>query len=149
MSIESFAPIPLDTFGGWITLLDPSDVPVRHVSESRRRRFFPGGVRTRPGLVWLFFRVGGGPSQINGLKTYITTNLVQRLIVSRFKRQSLQKKPFTWHTSSPSLPRGVSRPNIVSRLDNTIWPGIYGFCRCASLGQDHALVSSTIPILIA
>ncbi len=42
--------------------------------------FFPGGVRTRPGLVSQFPLLGGAP-QINGLKTYITTNLVQRLLV--------------------------------------------------------------------
>jgi hypothetical protein len=27
MSIETFSPLPLTTFGTWLTLLDPSDVP--------------------------------------------------------------------------------------------------------------------------
>ena len=27
MSIESFSPLPLNVFGTWVTLLDPSDVP--------------------------------------------------------------------------------------------------------------------------
>ena len=39
MSIETFSPLPLNVFGTWITLLDPSDVPPRHVAQSRRRRF--------------------------------------------------------------------------------------------------------------
>ena len=42
--------------------------------------FFPGGVRTRPGLVSQFPPLAGAP-KINALKTYITTNLVQRLLV--------------------------------------------------------------------
>src|ERR1700733_6481383 len=42
--------------------------------------FFPGGVRTRPGLVSQFAPLAGTPN-VNALKTYITTNLVQRLLV--------------------------------------------------------------------
>ncbi|HEX4076025.1 MAG TPA: hypothetical protein VHX49_11550, partial [Candidatus Acidoferrales bacterium] len=42
--------------------------------------FFPGGVRTRPGLVSQYAPLAGTP-QINGVKTYITTNLVQRMLV--------------------------------------------------------------------
>src|SRR5580658_7342209 len=80
MSIESFSALPLNVFGTWITLLDPSDVPPGMSPNLSDIDFFPGGVRTRPGLVSQFAVIGGTP-QINGLKTYITTNLVQRLLV--------------------------------------------------------------------
>ena len=72
--------MPLNVFGTWITLLDPSDVPPGMSPNLGDVDFFPGGVRTRPGLVSQFPAIGGAP-QINGLKTYITTNLVQRLLV--------------------------------------------------------------------
>ena len=80
MSIESFSPLPLNVFSTWVTLLDPSDVPVGMSPSLADVDFFPGGVRTRPGLVSQFTPLGGAPS-VNGLKTYITTNLVQRLLV--------------------------------------------------------------------
>jgi hypothetical protein len=80
MSIETFSPLPLTTFSSWITLLDPSDVPPGMSPDLADVEFFPGGVRTRPGLVSQFTVLGGAPS-VNGLKTYVTTNLVQRLLV--------------------------------------------------------------------
>ncbi len=80
MSIETFAPLPLTIFGTWITLLDPSDAPVGMSPDLADVEFFPGGVRTRPGLVSQFSPLGGAPN-VNSLKTYITTNLVQRLLV--------------------------------------------------------------------
>jgi len=80
MSIETFTPLPLTTFGSWVTLLDPSDVPPGMSPSLADVEFFPGGVRTRPGLVSQFPLMPGTPN-INGLKTYGTTNLVQRLLV--------------------------------------------------------------------
>ncbi len=80
MSIETFSPIPLDTFGGWITLLDPSDVPPGMSPNLADVEFFPGGVRTRAGLVSQFATLGGAVG-VNGLKTYITSNLINRLLV--------------------------------------------------------------------
>jgi hypothetical protein len=80
MSIETFSPLPLNVFSTWVTLLDPSDVPPGMSPNLSDVDFFPGGVRTRPGLVSQYAALAGTP-QINGLKTYITTNLVQRLIV--------------------------------------------------------------------
>jgi hypothetical protein len=80
MSIETFAPLPLTIFGTWITLLDPSDAPAGMSPDLADVDFFPGGVRTRPGLVSQFSPLGGAPN-VNSLKTYITTNLVQRLLV--------------------------------------------------------------------
>jgi hypothetical protein len=79
MPIESFSPLPLNVFGSWITLLDPSDVPPGMSPNLADVDFFPGGVRTRPGLVSQFPAIGGSP-QINGLKTYITTNRVLRML---------------------------------------------------------------------
>jgi hypothetical protein len=80
MSIETFSPLPLTTFGSWLTLLDASDVPPGMSPDLADVEFFPGGVRTRPGLVSQFPPLGGAPN-VNSLKTYITTNLVQRLLV--------------------------------------------------------------------
>ena len=79
MSIGSFSPLPLNVFGTWITLLDPSDVPPGMSPNLSDVDFFPGGIRTRPGLVSQFPVIGGAP-QINGLKTYVTTNLVERML---------------------------------------------------------------------
>jgi hypothetical protein len=79
MSIETFTPLPLTTFGTWVTLLDPSDVPPGMSPDLADVEFFPGGVRSRPGLVSQFTALPGTP-QVNGLKTYGTTNLVQRLL---------------------------------------------------------------------
>ncbi len=80
MSLESFAPIPLNSFGGWITLLDPSDLPPGLSPNLGDVEFIPGGVRTRAGLVSQFAALSGAVN-INGLKTYITANLVDRLLV--------------------------------------------------------------------
>ena len=79
MSIESFSPLPLNVFGTWVTLLDPSDVPAGMSPALGDVEFFPGGVRTRAGLVSQFPALAGTP-QINGVKTYVTGNLVQRLL---------------------------------------------------------------------
>jgi hypothetical protein len=80
MSIETFSPLPLNVFGTWVTLLDSSDVPAGMSPNLADVDFFPGGVRTRPGLVAQYAPLAGTP-QINGVKTYITTNLVQRMLV--------------------------------------------------------------------
>jgi hypothetical protein len=79
MSIESFSPLPLNVFGTWVTLLDPSDVPAGISPSLGDVEFFPGGVRTRPGLVSQFPVLAGTP-QINSVKTYATTNLIQRFL---------------------------------------------------------------------
>jgi hypothetical protein len=80
MSVETFQPIPIEVFGTWTTLLDPSDVPPGMSPDLRNVEFFPGGVRTRPGLLAAYTPLGGAP-KVNGLKSYITKNLVQRLLV--------------------------------------------------------------------
>src|ERR1700726_4956599 len=80
MSIETFSPLPLTTFGTWITLLDPSDVPPGMSPNLADVEFFPGGVRTRPGLVSQYAALAGTP-QIDSLRTFITPNLIQRLLL--------------------------------------------------------------------
>ena len=80
MSIESFSPLPLNVFGSWVTLLDPSDVPAGMSPAAGDVEYFPGGVRTRAGLVSQFAPLTLTPS-INGVKTYATANLVQRLLM--------------------------------------------------------------------
>jgi hypothetical protein len=80
MSIETFSPLALNVFGTWVTLLDPSDVPPGMSPNLADVDFFPGGVRTRSGLVSQYAALTSTP-QINAVKTYITTNLVQRLLV--------------------------------------------------------------------
>ncbi|MGB6715975.1 MAG: hypothetical protein WBE47_03375, partial [Candidatus Acidiferrales bacterium] len=80
MSVETLSPLQLTTFSTWMTLPDPSAVPPGMSPDARDIEFFPGGVRTRPGLLPMYPALSGLPS-INGLKTYITTNLVQRLLV--------------------------------------------------------------------
>ena len=80
MSIETFSPLPLNAFGSWVTLLDTSDVPAGLSPSLGDVDFFPGGVRTRPGLSAIFSGISGTPN-INGLKTYITPGLVQRCLV--------------------------------------------------------------------
>lgn len=79
MSIETFSPLPLNVFGSWITLLDPSDVPPGMSPNLADVDFFPGGVRTRPGLVSEVTGMGKTP-QINGLKSYVNTNLQPLLL---------------------------------------------------------------------
>jgi len=80
MSIETFSPLPLNVFGTWVTLLDPSDVPAGMSPSLGDVDFFPGGVRTRPGLVSQYTALAGAP-QVNGVKSYVTTNLVERTLV--------------------------------------------------------------------
>ena len=125
MSIETFSPLPLNVFGTWVTLLDPSDVPPGMSPNLGDVDFFPGGVRTRPGLVSQFPVLGGAP-QINGLKTYITTNLVQRLLV-------LDSLGNLYKETSPGMLSlviaGGAAAESLSRLDHAFRPRVHGFRR--------------------
>jgi hypothetical protein len=108
MSIETFSPLPLNVFGSWITLLDPSDVPPGMSPNLGDVDFFPGGVRTRPGLVSEMAGMGGTP-QINGLKSFINTNLQPFLLV-------LDSFGNIYEETSPGtlslLASGVVKPNV-------------------------------------
>ena len=66
MCIETFSPLPLNIFGTWITLLDPSDVPPRNVAESCRRRFLSREGCARARASSRNFRRSAGAPQING-----------------------------------------------------------------------------------
>ncbi len=108
MSIETFSPLPLNVFGSWITLLDPSDVPPGMSPNLGDVDFFPGGVRTRPGLVSEMTGMGGTP-QINGLKSFINTNLQPFLLV-------LDSLGNLYEETSPGvlslLAAGIVKPNM-------------------------------------
>ncbi|HEX5422056.1 MAG TPA: hypothetical protein VFW94_00785 [Candidatus Acidoferrales bacterium] len=107
MSIESFLPLPLNTFGSWVTLLDASDVPPGLSPNLADVEFFPGGVRTRAGLAPQFPVLGGAP-QVNGVKTYVTTNLAQRLL-------ALDSLGNLYKETSPgvlSLAASIIEPNV-------------------------------------
>ena len=123
MSIETFSPIPLTTFGSWVTLLDPSDVPPGTSPSLGDVDFFPGGIRTRPGLVSQLTGITAAPN-INGLKTYITPNLVQRCIL-------LDSLGTVYKETSPGVVSPISggaiSPNLYlasgpSWLTRVCWP---------------------------
>ena len=123
MSIESFTPLPLNTFGTWVTLLDPSDVPPGMSPDLGDVEFFPGGVRTRPGLVSQYAHLPSTP-QINGLKTYSTTNLVQRLLV---------------FDSLGNLYKEIS-PGVLTEFAGGLIPNLY-FASTTHFGREYMAFS--------
>ncbi|HTV60381.1 MAG TPA: hypothetical protein VMJ93_16025 [Verrucomicrobiae bacterium] len=130
MSVETFSPLPLNTFGTWITLLDPSDVPPGMSPSCADVAFFPGGVRTRPGLAPQFSPLGGAP-QINGLKTYITPNLVLRLL-------ALDSLGNVYKETSPGVLALVSSsvlPNLLLASTTQFGREYMGFSD-GTIGQD-------------
>lgn len=123
MSIETFTPLPLTTFGSWVTLLDPSDVPPGMSPALADVEFFPGGVRTRPGLVSQFAPLPSTP-QINGLKTYGTTNLVRRLLVL---------------DSLGNVYKEIS-PGVLSNIGGGIRPSLF-FASTTQFGREYMAFS--------
>lgn len=79
MSIESFEPIPVDTLGGIVSILDGADVPLGCSPDCRDVQFFPGNVRTRPGLDIIHQLTAG--SNVPYLKTFKTPDLEARLLL--------------------------------------------------------------------
>ncbi|MCI0725048.1 MAG: hypothetical protein L0338_39700 [Acidobacteria bacterium] len=79
MSAESFEPIPIDTLGGLISILDGADVPLGASPDCRDVQFFPGNVRTRPGLDPIHTLTAG--SNVQYVKTFITPDLTARLLM--------------------------------------------------------------------
>lgn len=124
MSVETFSSLQLTRFDTWTTLLDPSDVPPGMSPDARDVEFFPGGVRTRPGLTSVFPALGGLPS-INGLKTYITTNLVQRLLVL---------------DSQGALHKEIS-PGVLSVIWGVISPGLF-LASATYFGREYIALST-------
>ena len=131
MSIESFSPLPLNVFAGWLPLLDPSDVPPGMSPNLADVAFFPGGVRTRPGLVSQFPVLAGSP-QVNGLKTYITTNLAKYLIVlDASGNLSIELSPGLLSI----LAAGGAKPNLFL-ASNTLFGREYMAFGDGLVGQD-------------
>lgn len=79
MSVESFTPVPVDTMGGLVSILDSADVPLGCSPDCRDVQFFPGNVRTRPGLDPIHTLSAG--SNVPYLKTFKTPNLDARLLM--------------------------------------------------------------------
>ncbi len=79
MSVEGLRPNPLETFGGLVSLPDPSDVPLGMSPDCQDIVFATGRVSTRPGLTTPF--PDEGSAKINGLKTYVKIDLERRLMV--------------------------------------------------------------------
>lgn len=79
MSVEGLKPTPLESFGGFVSLPDPSDVPAGMSVECGDVIFATGRVQSRPGLGTPF--PSQAPAKINGLKTYVKIDLTRRLIV--------------------------------------------------------------------
>ena len=71
---------PLDIFGGLVTDMAAADLPQGVSPDCADVAFIQGGVKTRPGLQSVFPALAGNPT-VNYLKTYITLNLTQRLLV--------------------------------------------------------------------
>ncbi len=80
MSTESFAAVPVEVFGSLATFPDASDVPVGLSPDCQDVEYIPGGVRTRPGIVSTYTPISANP-KINGLKSFVTVGLAQRLLV--------------------------------------------------------------------
>jgi hypothetical protein len=80
VSVESFGAVPVEHYGGLVTLVDPADLPIGLSPFNRDVEFVPGKVRSRPGLSLPFTAISGNP-KVNGLKSFITLTLEQRLVV--------------------------------------------------------------------
>jgi hypothetical protein len=79
MSAESFKPVPLDTMGGLVSIVDGADVPLGCSPDCRDVQFFPGNVRTRPGLDPI--HTLDTNSSVPYLKLYKTPDLDARLLM--------------------------------------------------------------------
>jgi hypothetical protein len=80
VSTETFRPVGLEVLGSWCTTPDPSDLPPGLSPDCPDVEFIPGGFRTRPGVLAAFTAIAGNP-KVNGLKSYLTLGLTQRLLV--------------------------------------------------------------------
>jgi hypothetical protein len=78
MDIATFEPVPITNMGGLITEVAPADVPKGCSPDCRDVQFFPGSVRTRPGQINI---QNLGPVNVPYVKTYITPDLLARLLM--------------------------------------------------------------------
>ena len=79
MSVEGLSPLPVEFFGGLVSLPDPSHVPVGMSPDCQDIEFATGRVFTRGGLATPFS--AEGTNSINGLKSYVKLDLTKRLLV--------------------------------------------------------------------
>jgi len=71
MSVTGYIDAPLDQFGGLVTDMPASDLPLGVSPDCADIAFEPGAVVTRPGLQNVFTSIAGNPT-VNYLKTFIT-----------------------------------------------------------------------------
>jgi len=71
MSVAGYLDAPLDQFGGLVTDMPASDLPLGVSPDCADVAFLPGAVRTRPGLQSFFTAIAGNPT-VNYLRTFIT-----------------------------------------------------------------------------
>ena len=76
---DALEPVPVDAYGGLISILDGADVPLGCSPDCRDVQFFPGNVRTRAGLDPLHTLAAG--SDVPYLTTFITPDLESRLLM--------------------------------------------------------------------
>jgi len=100
MSIAGTIDAPLEIFGGVVTDMAPADLPQGVSPDCADVAFLQGGVKTRPGLQSVFTALGGNPT-VNYLKTYITLNLTERLLV-------LDALGNLWKETSPAVLANVA-----------------------------------------
>ncbi len=81
MSVAGTIDAPLDIFGGLVTDMAASDLPQGVSPDCADVAFIDGAVKTRPGLLAAITGLNFGLAKVNYLKTYITPNLTQRLLV--------------------------------------------------------------------
>jgi hypothetical protein len=75
MSVAGYIDAPLDEFGGLVTDMPASDLPLGVSPDCADVAFLPGAVRTRPGLLSFFTPIvdpGGVNPTVNYLRTFIT-----------------------------------------------------------------------------
>ncbi len=93
MSVAGFTDVALDIFGGIVTDMKPSDLPLGVSPDCQDVTFTAGAVRTRPGLLSVFSPIAGNPT-VNYLKTYITPAQAERLL-------ALDSNGVLWKEASP------------------------------------------------
>ena len=93
MSVAGFTDVALDIFGGIVTDMKPSDLPLGVSPDCQDVAFTAGAVRTRPGLLSVFPPIAGNPT-VNYLKTYITPAQAERLL-------ALDSNGVLWKEASP------------------------------------------------
>jgi hypothetical protein len=83
MLYDDLTAIPIEVFGGYTPALPPSALPSGAAAIAQDCIFPQGSLRTRGGLRalnWAGAALAAG-AQVNGLKSYITPSLAQRLLV--------------------------------------------------------------------